>query len=51
MAIAVNLALGLVDLPSVQDFQRLREQPIAVFGNPTEPSGNEPLGKFAKQSS
>jgi hypothetical protein len=44
MAVAVNLALGRVDLPGVQGSQGLREEPVAAFGNTAEPSGNEPIG-------
>jgi hypothetical protein len=63
MDIAVNLALGLADLPAVQGFQDLREEPVASPGNAAEPSGNAtratprgaaghpPLGEAAKEAS
>jgi hypothetical protein len=58
MDITVNLALGLADLPAVQGFQDLREEPVASPGNAAEPSGNatgaageESLGEAAKEAS
>jgi hypothetical protein len=51
MAIAADRALGMADLPGLQGFQSLREQPVAAFGNAAQPNGNEPLGEFAKESS
>ncbi len=39
MAIAVNLALGLADLPAVQSLQDLREKPVASVRSMVQPSG------------
>ena len=58
MAIAVNLALGLVHLPVMQSFQDLREEPVASFcsvaqlrGNAMGAAGKALLGDVAKVSS
>ena len=57
MAIAVNLALGLVHLPVMQSFQDLREEPVASFGSVAQLRGNAMgatgkalLGEVAKVS-
>jgi len=52
----VNLALGLADLPAMQSFQGLREEPVASRCGVAQPSGNamgdDPtrLGEVAKVS-
>ena len=58
MAIAVNLALGLVHLPVMQSFQDLREEPVASFrsarqlrGNAMGAGGKALPGQIAKVSS
>jgi hypothetical protein len=53
----VNLALGLADLPAMQSFQGLREEPVASRCGVAQPSGNAMgaagqtrLGEVAKVS-
>jgi hypothetical protein len=48
MAVAANLALGMADLPGVQGFQSLREEPVAAFGNAAQPNGNERSGNLRR---
>src|SRR5215471_3096859 len=50
LAVAVNLALGLADLPSVQGFQGLREERVAAFDNAAQARSNEPRGEIGKES-
>ncbi|HEX9322286.1 MAG TPA: hypothetical protein VF913_09220 [Xanthobacteraceae bacterium] len=58
MAIAVNLALGLADLPAVQSLQGLREKLVESVRSMAQPSGEasraagrELLGEVVKVSS
>jgi hypothetical protein len=58
MAAAMNVALGLAELPIVQSLHRPREQPAASFcsivqlrGDDPHPAGKELIREVAKLSS